>query len=152
MDPPDIFEAVIYSRWPCPTQSGLAVGWFMSRSTVYRRMSVLTIQDDKKKMRCLQPFDSKTRRKSNIFSPFSHSGGTRKSTAVSWKQCFWKKKITLRVPIVTGLIALFFTAYYYNTTIILRSITITGNHNKKDQMLLVKTAKYVGFCVYRRSY
>ena len=36
---------------------------------------------------------------------------------------------------------------------------ITGDHIKKDQMLFVKTAKYipdtwyqVGFCVYRRSY
>ena len=26
MDPPDIFEAVTYTRWPCPTPSGLAVG------------------------------------------------------------------------------------------------------------------------------
>ena len=26
MDPPDIFETVIYSRWPCRTPSGLAVG------------------------------------------------------------------------------------------------------------------------------
>ena len=28
MDPPDIFEAVIYIHWPCPTRSGLAVSWF----------------------------------------------------------------------------------------------------------------------------
>ena len=28
MDPPDMFEAVIYLHWPCPTRSGLAVGWF----------------------------------------------------------------------------------------------------------------------------
>ena len=26
MDPPDIFEAVTYTLWPCPTPSGLAVG------------------------------------------------------------------------------------------------------------------------------
>ena len=28
---------------------------------------------------------------------------------------------------------------------------ITGNHIKWDQILLVKTAKYIGFCVHRRS-
>ena len=32
------------------------------------------------------------------------------------------------------------------------STTITGNHSKQDQILLVKIAKYVGFCVRRRSY
>ena len=26
MDPPDVFEAVIYTRWPCPTPSELTVG------------------------------------------------------------------------------------------------------------------------------
>ena len=27
-DPPDVFEATIYIHSPCPTRSGLAVGWF----------------------------------------------------------------------------------------------------------------------------
>ena len=30
--------------------------------------------------------------------------------------------------------------------------TIAGVHSKKDKILLVKIAKYIGFCVYRRSY
>ena len=30
--------------------------------------------------------------------------------------------------------------------------TITGDHSKQDQILLVKKAEYIGFCVYRRSY
>ena len=29
---------------------------------------------------------------------------------------------------------------------------ITGDHSKKDQTLLVKLGKYIGFCVYHRSY
>ena len=29
---------------------------------------------------------------------------------------------------------------------------ITEDHSKRDQMLLVKTCKYLGFCVHRRSY
>ena len=29
---------------------------------------------------------------------------------------------------------------------------ITGDHSKQDQILLVKIDKYIGFCVYRRSY
>ena len=31
-------------------------------------------------------------------------------------------------------------------------ILITGDHSKLDQILFVKTTKYKGFCVYRRSY
>ena len=27
MDPPDMFEVVIYTLWPCPTLSGLAADW-----------------------------------------------------------------------------------------------------------------------------
>ena len=33
-----------------------------------------------------------------------------------------------------------------------RGYCITGNHSKQDQTLLVKIAKYIGFCAYRRSY
>ena len=32
------------------------------------------------------------------------------------------------------------------------SNNIAGGHSKKDQLLLVKIAKYIGFCAYRRSY
>ena len=31
-------------------------------------------------------------------------------------------------------------------------IPITGGHSKYDQILSVKIAKYIGFCVYHRSY
>ena len=30
--------------------------------------------------------------------------------------------------------------------------SITGDHSKQDQILLVKIGKYIGFCLYRRSY
>ena len=30
--------------------------------------------------------------------------------------------------------------------------TITGDHSKQDEILLVKIAKYIGFRLYRRSY
>ena len=33
-----------------------------------------------------------------------------------------------------------------------REFTITGDHSKWNQILLVKIGKYVGFSVYRRSY
>ena len=29
---------------------------------------------------------------------------------------------------------------------------ITGDHSEKDQIFLVKNCKYIGFCVYHRSY
>ena len=31
-------------------------------------------------------------------------------------------------------------------------VVITGGHSKLDPILLVKIGKYIGFCVYRRSY
>ena len=31
-------------------------------------------------------------------------------------------------------------------------ISITGGHSTYDQLLVVKIGKYIGFCVYRRSY
>ena len=30
--------------------------------------------------------------------------------------------------------------------------TLTGDHSKQDQILLVKTGEHIDFCVYRRSY
>ena len=30
--------------------------------------------------------------------------------------------------------------------------SITGDHSKQHQISLVKIAKYIGFCLYRRSY
>ena len=33
-----------------------------------------------------------------------------------------------------------------------RPLTKTGDHSKQDQILFVKLAKYIVFCVYRRSY
>ena len=35
---------------------------------------------------------------------------------------------------------------------IISSSTITGGHSKQDHIWLVKIGKYVGFCMYRRSY
>ena len=30
--------------------------------------------------------------------------------------------------------------------------TITGDHSRQDQIMLVKIANYIGFCLCRRSY
>ena len=38
-----------------------------------------------------------------------------------------------------------------NSTFVVH-VVFTGDHSKQDQMLLVKIAKYIGFCLYRRSY
>ena len=65
MDPPDIFEAVIYTRGPCPTPSGLAVGsvyveieGLSSHELIF--ISVLAISNEtKKKMRRPQSFEKK---------------------------------------------------------------------------------------------
>ena len=41
---------------------------------------------------------------------------------------------------------------YGGQTTLLYSSSITGDHSKYDQKSLVKLSKYIGFCMYRRSY
>ena len=100
MDPPDIFEAVIYIRWPCQRPSGFAVGWFYvenERRTLYELVyiAVLTISNQRRQI--APPAAVRwEKNKSNILLFFSHSGGF-------FKANIFEKNFWIRVPIGIGL-------------------------------------------------
>ena len=58
--------------------------------------------------------------------------------------CFFPEKS----PFVAGVLVLFL----HVQGMLCYVVVITGDHSKQDQILLVKIGKYVGLCVYRRSY
>ena len=86
-DPPDIVEAVIYIHWPCPTRSTLAMGWFnveiesLSSRELFLN-SVLPVLNVKAQVLPRAAAWTNIIEKNPTFSPrFSHSGGTRVSSA-----------------------------------------------------------------------
>ena len=103
LSPPRPWIHLISSRpssTPCPTPSGLAVGW------VYVEIEDLSSHVDifQREKTNRAPFSrlKNNKKKSSSFPLFPHSGGKIISPAVSWKQSFWKKTFKVRVPIVIG--------------------------------------------------
>ena len=105
MDPPDIFEAVIYTRWltlPDTKRVGRGLSVSRDRTCIATHalfvISVLTICNEKNKSRRLQPFEKMERKKWNIYIyicfPFVPPQRRYEDVVdCSWKAtCFGKKK------------------------------------------------------------
>ena len=77
MDPPDISEAVICTRWPCPTPTGLAVGGVyveIERLSSHKLnfFSVFdNLQREENKFRHPQPFENRQDKIKPFFPFFS---------------------------------------------------------------------------------
>ena len=107
MDSPDIFEAVIYIRWPYRTPSGFAVGWVyveIERRSSYELVSiiVLTICNQKKLIAPPAAVGKKKGKKSNIL-PFFPTAAVRGIFRMFFERNIFEKTFELRVSIGIGL-------------------------------------------------
>ena len=110
MDPPDIFEAVIYTRWPCRTPSGLTVGCVyveIERRSSHELVSISALTICTQKKQIAPPAAVGEKKIKRFFSSFPKRR-CEEFFGCSLKAICLKKTLQFRVSIGIGLGPVFF--------------------------------------------